>query len=318
MTDRSFERANDASRERLARLAATVTPEQLATDIGGGWTVASALGHMGFWDRWQAQRWTEMLAGSWNAQDASVIAAEHLANESLEPYWAGIDGAGLAALALEAATRVDAMIAGATDTVVDALEGGPSAYLLHRYNHRGEHLDHIARHVAAEQLSAARSGTAAPDRVYVDRNRESLARLRDVLGTLTPADLATPVGDGAWTVGQVVGHLNFWDRFLASRWRAALAAGAGQQPTVLPHDVADLLNEAMPPTWAAFAAHSGGAAIAEALAAAAAVDALIESLPDETPVAAILAERPALLDRSIHRREHLASLESALESHRKG
>jgi L-alanine-DL-glutamate epimerase-like enolase superfamily enzyme len=51
MTDRSFERANDQSRERLARLIATLTPARLAVDLGGGWTVAAALAHAGFWDR---------------------------------------------------------------------------------------------------------------------------------------------------------------------------------------------------------------------------------------------------------------------------
>ena len=86
MTDRSFQDANDQSRERLARLVATLTPAQLAVDLGEGWTVASALAQMGFWDRWQAERWTEMLAGRWSAEDDSVIAAEHLANESLHPY----------------------------------------------------------------------------------------------------------------------------------------------------------------------------------------------------------------------------------------
>jgi hypothetical protein len=52
----------------------------MAIDLGGGWTVASVVAHMGFWDRWQAARWQEMVTGRWSADDASVIAAEHLAN----------------------------------------------------------------------------------------------------------------------------------------------------------------------------------------------------------------------------------------------
>jgi hypothetical protein len=48
--------------------------------------VASALALAGFWDRWQAARWTEMLTGRWTADDSSVIAAEHLANDALHPY----------------------------------------------------------------------------------------------------------------------------------------------------------------------------------------------------------------------------------------
>ena len=42
MTDRSFQRANDESRARLARMTAGLTPTQLLTDLGEGWTAASA------------------------------------------------------------------------------------------------------------------------------------------------------------------------------------------------------------------------------------------------------------------------------------
>ena len=143
MTDRSFERANEESRDRLARMVAALTPVQLETDLGEGWTVASALAHAGFWDRWQAARWTEMLAGDWSAEDVSVLAAEHLANEALHPYWSGISAADVPTLALDAATRLNSLIAQAPDGLVDSLEGGPTDYLLHRHRHRNDHLDHI-------------------------------------------------------------------------------------------------------------------------------------------------------------------------------
>ena len=38
--------------------------------------------------------------------------------------------------------------AGAPDSTVVQLEGGPSAYLLHRHRHRDEHIDHIRRALA--------------------------------------------------------------------------------------------------------------------------------------------------------------------------
>jgi uncharacterized damage-inducible protein DinB len=454
----------------MGRLFATLTPAQMAIDLGGGWTVASAVAHAGFWDRWQAARWQEMLTGRWSADDQSVIAAEHLANEALEPYWSGITSADLPALALEAATRLDALAAQAADDLVDALEGGPSAYLLHRHRHRSDHLDQIERgldaaaespsvpvdrsfiekNAASRQRLAAiverlratdlqllseadgwtiaqalghlafwdrsmfvrwhaalesagnggaldpvripsgvteavnppladllgkwtgRLGTAIPaealaaadavdsllesiadripaslaelkpfavnrwshreshldqmeralaagrtpappvDRSYLQRNKASLARLADLAGRLTPEELALRVSDGAWTVGQILGHLAFWDRLLAARWRAALAAGPGEQPASLPHELADMLNDGLPPTWGAMAAGAGRAAVGDALAAAEAVDGIIARLPAETPVEAILAERPALLDRSIHRLEHLAAIDLAL------
>jgi hypothetical protein len=142
----------------MGRLFATLTPAQMAIDLGGGWTVASAVAHAGFWDRWQAARWQEMLTGRWSADDQSVIAAEHLANEALEPYWSGITSADLPALALEAATRLDALAAQAADDLVDALEGGPSAYLLHRHRHRSDHLDQIERGLDAAAESPLGAG----------------------------------------------------------------------------------------------------------------------------------------------------------------
>jgi uncharacterized damage-inducible protein DinB len=468
MVERTFERANDESRERLARLVAGLTPALLEIDLGEGWTVASALGHIGFWDRWQTERWERMLAGEWPWDSASVKVAEDIANDALHPYWEG-QTADHGRLALEAAARLDAIIAGVPDSFVEQLEGTPYAYLLHRHRHRDEHLDHIERSIAAaaagadgsfvernaasrrhlaslverlrpedlalstepteegswtvaqvlghllfwdrsmearwrlaleragetgvvdvvgipgelteainrplawligdwserlgpaigsqavaaaeavdslaeamvgrlpagalatrpnvvhrwshreahlgqveKALAGARPSATPPDRSFVERNRASQAELAGMLAGMSAADLARPAGDGTWNVGQVLGHLGFWDRFLAARWRAALAAGPASQPSVLPHELADLLNDGLPSTWAAFAAAAGESVIAETLAAAKEVDAIIGGLPAETPVEAILSDRPALLDRSIHRREHLAQIEAAL------
>jgi uncharacterized damage-inducible protein DinB len=310
MTDRSFERDNDESRERLARLVATLTPADLKADLGEGWTVASALAHMGFWDRWQAGRLSEMFAGNWSAQDESVLASEHLANEALHPYWAGVAAADIPALALEAASSLDVLVAQAPDSVVDSLEGGPSAYLLHRHRHRGDHLDHIERVLAKSGVAEAHV-----DRSYVQRNTTSRQRLASIVERLGEADLQLLTEADGWTIAQVIGHLAFWDRFLAARWRSALASGAGAQPANLPHEVADLLNEVLAHAWGA-AADVAGAGVREILAAAEAVDGIIAGLPGETPIDAILAERPALLDRSIHRQEHLEAIEAALAGRR--
>jgi uncharacterized damage-inducible protein DinB len=479
MTDRSFERANDESRARLTELIHSLTPEQMAVDLGSGWTVASALAHTGFWDRWQAERWSQTLAGKWSAEDDSIIAAEHLANEALHPYWAGIEAEYVPALALAAATRIDSLIAAAPDAVVDRIDGTPAEYILHRYRHRNDHLDHIARSIAAaasgagagagtavaadrsfveknaasrrhlatlverlrdsdlrllteeggwtiaqalghvafwdrsmatrwrmaadaadaagagraiepigipdtmtdainlplaglidawtsqiglgigrqaleaaeavdtlvaelagrlpaglaldrpslvnrwshrenhlaeveRALAAGRPDAVAVDRSYVARNESSRARLRSVLEGLTAADFARSTGDGDWTIGQIIGHLTFWDRFLAARWGAALAGGPGGEPALMPHELADLLNDGLPATWSAFATADGRAASAEALAAAAEVDGIIATLPDSTPVSSILDERPALLDRSIHRASHLDQIARGL------
>ena len=103
----------------------------------------------------------------------------------------------------------------------------------------------------------------------------------------------------------------FWDRFLAARWRAALAVGPAAQPTYVPHELSDMLNDGLPPMWARLASDAGRAAIDEALAAAEEVDRIIAGLPPESPTESVLTERPALIDRSIHRTEHLEALQEA-------
>jgi uncharacterized damage-inducible protein DinB len=49
------------------------------------------------------------------------------------------------------------------------------------------------------------------------RNTEATRRLRELVATLSDADLAAPLG-GGWTVAMALGHLAFWD----GRQRAAL------------------------------------------------------------------------------------------------
>ena len=75
-------------RAEIAALVAGLTQKQLRADLGEGWSVLSHLAHLGFWDRWQAERWRSMLSGSWTADARSILDAEDLANEALAPYWA--------------------------------------------------------------------------------------------------------------------------------------------------------------------------------------------------------------------------------------
>jgi hypothetical protein len=146
----------------------------------------------------------------------------------------------------------------------------------------------------------------------VQRSDASRQRLTATVGRLRATDLQLPTDADVWTVAQVLGHLAFWDRFLAARWRAALAIGPAEQPTYLPDELPGLLNEALAPAWAVLVADPGGPGVQETLAAAQVVDGIIAGLPAETPDESILAERPALLDRSIHRLEHLAAIDLGL------
>lgn len=312
--DRTFVERNAASRRRLASLVERLRDEDLALPTEeGGWTVAQALAHVAFWDRSWAARWRAAQAAAAEGKPLDPFGIPYELLEGINPplvelvdAWSGRLGTAVAAEALAAAESVDSLIESLADGVSDALLTEKPASV-GRWSHREAHLEQLER-----ALAAGRPAAAPVDRSYVARNESSLARLRKSIGGLSAADLMRSAGSGSWTVGQVLGHLAFWDRFLAARWNAALEAGPGEQPSVFPHELADLINEGLPPTWQAFASAAPEAAIAETLAAAEAIDSLIAGLPEAAPVEAVLAERPALLDRSLHRLEHIAALEAAL------
>jgi hypothetical protein len=309
MTERDFQRANDRSRERLAAMVATLTPTQLSIPLGEGWTVASALAHMGFWDRWQADRWTRMIGGDWTADDGSLIEAEHLANEALHPYWTRAAADAIPELALEAATYLDGLVASAPDALVERFEGTPSAFLLHRHRHRDEHLDHIERSIEA----AAGSAVAG----FLEANAASRRRLAGIVARLTEADLARPTeptDEGSWTVAQVLGHIAFWDRSLEARWlmaRDETAVGAALEPQYLPPGMSEAINRPLATMLAAWTDRLGLAVAKEAVAAAASLDAVIEELSPHLP-AGVTSVSPRIVDRAAHRDQHLDQIERAL------
>jgi hypothetical protein len=257
-----------------------------------------------------------MLAGRWTADCDSVLSAEHLANEALHPYWAASTSGDVRALAVEAATRVDALIASAPDSMVESLEGKPMSFLLHRHRHRVDHLDHIERGIAA-------AAAAAPNGSFAGRNAASRRRLASLLERLREDDMALPTEpteEGSWTIAQVLGHLAFWDRSLETRWRMArdgsvageAAGDAGPiEPTYLPDGITEAINRPLAALIGAWTDKLGRAVGVEALAAAESLDALIEELADRLP-AGVATLMPRALDRSIHRNAHIDQIERAL------
>jgi hypothetical protein len=145
------------------------------------------------------------------------------------------------------------------------------------------------------------------DRSHDERNAASRRRLAELVGRLRREELERAAPDG-WTVGALLAHVAFWDGLVEGRWQHAARTDA-PTPIDLDDQLTDLINGAAMPAWRAVEPdHLGGLV----LAAAERVDALIVRLPDGS-VAGVLEEgRPRLLDRSLHRGEHLAIVETAL------
>jgi hypothetical protein len=144
------------------------------------------------------------------------------------------------------------------------------------------------------------------DRSYVERNHAAAERLERTLAGIGPIE-ADAVADGGWTVSALLAHLAFWDRYVLVRWQAREPGALA--PLDVPAHVADLVNDAAMPGWA----HLSWPAVQELVRRAAReTDAFLAGLPDEA-VAAVIAEgRPRLVDRSLHRAEHIATIERTI------
>jgi hypothetical protein len=146
------------------------------------------------------------------------------------------------------------------------------------------------------------------DRAFEAANVEATAELADLVATLSNDDFRR-AGDDGWSVGVLLAHLAFWDRMVIVRWDRATAAGAAC-PDDLPDVAADLVNDALVPTWRSLTSAEAATLV---LDAAADVDILVAALPDASVDAAVAAGRARLVDRSLHRHDHLAQIRRILD-----
>lgn len=105
-------------------------------------------------------------------------------------------------------------------------------------------------------------------------------------------------------MGALLAHLAFWDRFVVERlmrWEKS-----GFDSSVVD---ADVINGAAIRGWRAI---PGRAALHEALDAAEECDRRLERVADEIVTAILAAGRHRMLDRSLHRDEHIREVERLL------
>lgn len=141
------------------------------------------------------------------------------------------------------------------------------------------------------------------DRSFVELNRASTKRIRDLVAKLDDKKMQHKVGEH-WTVAITLAHLSFWDRRVMYILDKTEQAG---KLSTLEIDIA--VNDLMLPLWAAIPSKE---AARLAIEAAEALDAHLEKYP------------PALLEqvynfnkrfvvRALHRGEHLDEVDAALK-----
>jgi DinB superfamily len=132
---------NSLERERLVKLVSGLGEAQLMRPMPNGWSVASKLLHLAFWDQYCLA-----LLRAWRRNGVSVSTIDvDAVNAAVRALSEGILPAAVGPLVRAAAETVDREAAAITPELRTAIEAAGRARVLHRAVHRREHLDQIER-----------------------------------------------------------------------------------------------------------------------------------------------------------------------------
>jgi hypothetical protein len=142
-----------------------------------------------------------------------------------------------------------------------------------------------------------------------DRNRDAVDRLRALGARLSDQEL-TRVIDPPWTAAALFAHMAFWDRFVNARWLLAASVGS-RTPLHFEDALLELINDASLQQWGVIPPQN---AVRDCLAAAEEIDAFVRSLEADVVSEVVQEGRERLVDRSLHRVEHVNTIEGAFPS----
>lgn len=134
-----FAESNRRETARLEALVARLDARDLALPLPNGWTVAVALAHVAFWDRQRLCLMRAWAAGT----ECTGDYAGNVFNDAMQPLLELLPPERAAALAVQAAREVDALLLELPDEIVAAALARPDKPNLDRGSHRGHHLDQI-------------------------------------------------------------------------------------------------------------------------------------------------------------------------------
>jgi hypothetical protein len=136
MMDRS---QDTPERQRLEALVGRLSDAELMTPLPDGWTVASVLAHLAFWDQRAAvlmERWQDSSPGPSEADVEAV-------NNASKPQWLALQPRVAATLAVEAARAADAAMDAASPRLIEQIIAAGPPIAISRAEHRREHLEEI-------------------------------------------------------------------------------------------------------------------------------------------------------------------------------
>ncbi|MFN7994355.1 MAG: DinB family protein [Bryobacteraceae bacterium] len=143
MSDRTFIRENEAARLELKEVVAGLDETALAHEVGPGWTIATTLCHLAFWDQralfylrdWERSGRVEMQ--QFNSQSVEAI------NQGVNAIARTVTGRDAVKLAIESASAVDAYLEAISEGFADQIRSAGMERYLKRSLHRREHVEKI-------------------------------------------------------------------------------------------------------------------------------------------------------------------------------
>ena len=131
---------NNRERERLRRLVNGITDTELTLVIyQEGWTIASMLAHLAFWDKYRLE-----LMKKWQRQGVSpTVIDDDLLNDTLLPFFLELPPRKAADMALAMAEKIDSELEHLSPDMTNAIMSLGERHALNRSIHRKMHLDEI-------------------------------------------------------------------------------------------------------------------------------------------------------------------------------
>jgi Mycothiol maleylpyruvate isomerase N-terminal domain len=139
--DRSYVSVNDRERHRLEELVDKLDDKALSRPMPAGWTVASVLAHLAFWDE-RIILLIELLKRGASIPVENPVDVEWI-NDAAKPAQLALPPRRAATLAVETARATDRAVAALSDDLLAKNAAAGSPINLLRAEHRREHLDEI-------------------------------------------------------------------------------------------------------------------------------------------------------------------------------
>lgn len=140
----SYNAQNAAERERLRALVTRLSDQDLMRPVGGGWTVATVLVHLAFWDQnrlFTLKQWQR-------SGEIPDTGAWEVINEAVTVLSRAIPPREAVKLVIGAAEAVDQAVEQLSPEQIAALEAAGKESVFKRSVHRRDHIEQIERALA--------------------------------------------------------------------------------------------------------------------------------------------------------------------------